>query len=89
VGHGHVLVNGNRVDLPSYQVRVDDVIEFTDKMKKNVQVVEVIEGGIPAVPYLSVDADARRATFTRIPDDGEIPNQVDLQLVVEYYNRLT
>jgi small subunit ribosomal protein S4 len=89
VGHGHILVNGRRLDLPSYQLRDGDVVEFTDKMKKNVQVVETVEGGVQPVPYLSVDSDARQATFLRQPDEGEIPNKVDLQLVVEYYNRLT
>ncbi len=89
VGHGHIVVNGRRVDLPSYQVRVGDVIEFTEKMKKNAQVTEIIEEGSPSIPYLSVDSENRRATFTRLPDEGEIPNKVDLQLVVEYYNRLT
>lgn len=91
VGHGHIMINGQRLDLPSYQVSVGDVIEVGDKMKKNPHIVELAEQirGQHPVPYLSVDSNALTATFMRMPDEGEIPNVVDLQLVVEYYNRLT
>lgn len=89
VVHGHILVNGKRLDLPSYQVRPDDVIELHPRMRKNVHVEEWIEqvGAYP--PYLTVDKTQFKATFTRTPEEGEVQVPVDIQLVVEYYNRLT
>ncbi len=89
VSHGHVLVNGNRVDLPSYQAQPNDVIELHDRMKQNVHVTEWVEqvGAYP--PYLDVDKEGRKATLTRVPEGEEVQVPVQVQLVVEYYNRLT
>jgi small subunit ribosomal protein S4 len=89
VVHGHVQVNGRRVDLPSYQANPGDVITFTEKMRKNVHVVELMEQGVLAPQYMSVDPENISATLLRLPEQKEIPVPVDIQLVVEYYNRLT
>jgi len=91
VGHGHILVNGRRLDLPSYQVKEGDVISINDKMKKNVHIQQLILEGVNPPPYMSADYDNLTATFLREPEQKEIPvtNVVDIQLVVEYYNRLT
>lgn len=89
VGHGHILVNGKRLDLPSYQVAPGDVIELHPRMRKNVHIEEWIEqvGAYP--PYLEVNKNDFKATFTRMPEPGEVQVPVNIQLVVEYYNRLT
>ncbi len=90
VNHGHILVNGRRVDLPSYQVMPGDVVEVHERMKKNVHIQQwVEEGGIATPNYLNVDRDNLRATMTHAPEGKEIFVPVDIQLVVEYYNRLT
>ena len=89
VVHGHVQVNGRRVDLPSYQANPGDVITFTEKMRKTVHVVELMEQGVIAPQYVSVDPENISATLLRLPEQKEIPVPVDIQLVVEYYNRLT
>jgi small subunit ribosomal protein S4 len=89
VGHGHIEVNGERVDLPSYQVKPGDVVSIREKMRKNVQIVELLEQGINPPVYLSVNPDSFSTTFMRLPEQKEIPVTVDIQLVVEYYNRLT
>lgn len=89
VGHGHININGERLDLPSYEVRPGDVISIREKMRNNVHIQEWVES-IGAVPtYLAVDRDKLTATFVRVPDQKEIPVPVQLQLVVEFYNRLT
>lgn len=89
VVHGHVQINGKRLDLPSYQVKEGDVITLTDKMKKNVHVTEWIEQ-ISAYPgYLSVDKDKVSATLLRTPEGDEVQVPVNIQLVVEFYNRMT
>lgn len=89
VNHGHVQVNGQRVDLPSYQVSPGDVISVSEKMRKNVHIVELMEQGVIAPQYMSVDPDNFSATLMRLPEQKEVPVPVDIQLVVEYYNRLT
>jgi small subunit ribosomal protein S4 len=89
VNHGHINVNGERVDLPSYQARPGDVISIRESMRKNPHIVELLEQGVTAPQYLSVDPDNFSATFLRVPEQNEVPVPVDMQLIVEYYNRLT
>lgn len=90
VVHGHILINGKRLNLPSYSVRPGDVISVSEKMQKNPHIVEWLESSGNLVPgYLSMDAAKFSATFLRQPERKEIQIQVDEQLVVEFYNRLT
>ncbi len=89
VGHGHININGRRVDLPSYQVSPGDVIEINDKMKKNVHIQEWVQQSAYSPQYLIVDKDNLKVTFDRMPEVGEVQTPVDIQLVVEFYNRLT
>ena len=90
VGHRHVLVNGQRVDLPSYLVNPGDVISLTPKMRNNVHVQQWMEQVASSnLPYLQVDQAAYAATLVTMPERLQIPVPVDVQLVVEYYNRLT
>ena len=89
VGHGHVLVNDKRVDLPSYQVQPGDVISVSEKMKKNVHIIEWVQQSAYFPPYLNVDKDNLKVTFDRLPEQNEVQIPVDIQQVVEFYNRLT
>lgn len=89
VGHGHILVNGKRVDLPSYQMRVGDVMEIRERMRRNPQILELIGQSVPPPTYILAEPDQFRATFSRIPEQKEVPTPIDMQLIVEYYNRLT
>lgn len=88
VVHGHILVNGKRLNLPSYQVNAGDIIELTPKMKTNVHVTEWVEQTTYFPQYLSVDKDARKSTFVRLPEVEEIQVPVNVQLIVEFYNRI-
>jgi small subunit ribosomal protein S4 len=89
VNHGHIEVNGKRLNLPSYAVQPGDVITVREKMRKNVHMEEWVSA-VGAVPgYLSVDREKMSTTLTRLPEQKEIPVPVQIQLVVEYYNRLT
>ncbi len=89
VGHGHITVNGRRLNLPSYQVQPGDIISVGEKFRKNVHLAEWIEQVAYYPPYLQVDKGNLTATFERLPEEGEVQVPVDVQLVVEYYNRLT
>lgn len=90
VNHGHVKVNGKRVNIPSYQVKPGDVVEVKEKSKQMLMVLESIQSPERDVPeYLDMDAKAVKATFVRQPTLAEIPYPVKMEphLVVEYYSR--
>ncbi len=88
VNHGHVKVNGQRVNIPSYRVKEGDVIEVRDRSKQLAIVIEA--AGLPErdVPdYLDVDHSKMVATFTRTPALSDVPYPVMMEpnLVVEFY----
>jgi len=88
VSHGHFLVNGRKVNTPSYLLKPGDVIEVTEKSKNILPIVEALEssgGRVP--PWLSLDAEARRGTILSLPLRDEIDTQVDETLIVEFYSR--
>ncbi len=85
--HRHILVNGQRVDRPSFVVSPNDVISLKPKMRTNIHVLQWIEEAITPPDYLDVDMNTFSATLIRIPKREEIPVPIDEQLVVEFYNR--
>ena len=90
INHGHIMVNGQRVTIPSFRVRVDDVIEIHPRSRELGLVLEAIESPERDVPdYLDVDYNKMTATFLRVPQLAEIPYPVQMEpnLVIEYYSR--
>ena len=90
VNHGHVKVNGKRVNIPSYLVKAGDVIELKDKSKQMLLVLESLQSPERDVPdYLDMDVKEVKATFVRVPKLAEIPYPVKMEpnLVVEFYSR--
>ena len=88
VNHGHVEVNGQRVNIPSYRVKDGDVISLRSKAKEMVLVLEAVQSAEREVPeYVDVDHSKLTATFIRTPALGDIPYAVMMEpnLVVEYY----
>jgi small subunit ribosomal protein S4 len=89
--HGHITVNGRRVNIPSYLVKPTDVIEVKEKSKK----LAVIQDGLKEVsksgvsPWLTVDVDAVKGIFTAYPRREEVTDLADIneQLVVELYSK--
>lgn len=88
VKHGHVLVDGARLDLPSYQMKPGQVISVRESMRTNPHVLDALENTAHNLTYLSVDKNSVSATFTTLPSRDELPIPVQEQLVVEFYNRL-
>lgn len=88
VSHGHVMVNGRRLNIPSYLVNPGETISLVEKMRKNPHVVEALESNAYTPQYLMADAANFAVTLSRIPERGEIQLPVDESLVVEFYNRL-
>ena len=88
VNHGHVTVNGKRVNIPSYRVKEGDVIAVRDKSKQLAVILEAIQLPERDVPdYLEVDHSKLTATFVRTPALGDVPYPVMMEpnLVVEFY----
>lgn len=90
VSHGHVLVNGKRLNIPSYQVRDGDEIEIRSKAKQFAFVLESLSSGERDVPeYIEFDAKALKGRFVRAPKLADVPYPVQMEpnLVVEFYSR--
>ncbi len=88
VNHGHVTVNGKRVNIPSYRVKEGDVIEVRQKSKQMALVLEAAQSAERDVPdYLEVDHSKMTCTFVRTPSLADVPYPVIMEpnLVVEYY----
>ena len=89
VSHKAFTVNGNVVNIASYQVKPGDVIAVREKAKKQVRIVEALQlaeqGGMPS--WVSVDGKKMEGTFKSLPDRNEIANDVNESLIVELYSR--
>lgn len=88
VVHGHILVNGKKVDRPSYSVAVGDTIALKEKSHNNeVFKANFADSEISTYPYLSKDVNAFSGTLIRKPEREEIPIEINDILIVEYYSR--
>lgn len=88
VSHGHLLLNGKRVDIPSYRVRVGDIAVLTDAVLKNPSVVSTLaDDAFNRAPWLDVDVKTRQAKVVALPDETTLLFNVDIQKVVEYYSQ--
>ena len=90
VNHGHITVNGRRVNIPSYLVKAGDVIAVKDSSKQLVIVLESVQLAERDVPdYIEADHSKMTATYNRIPTLSEIPYAVQMEpnLVIEFYSR--
>ena len=88
VNHGHVTVNGKRVNIPSYRVKEGDVVEVRDKSKQMAVLLEAVQLAERDVPdYIDADHSKMTASFVRTPGLGDVPYPVMMEpnLVIEYY----
>ncbi len=87
VNHGHVLVNGKKVDIPSYLVKSGDVITIKANSSAFLKsVVELIDMAC-APAWMTIDKEALKITFDRIPEREELDPEFKEQLVIEYYSK--
>jgi len=87
VNHGHITVDGKRVDIPSYQVKPGQTIGVREKSKNLDIIKEAIEVNNFVPEYLTFDADKLEGTFTRLPERSELPAEINEALIVEFYSR--
>ena len=89
VRHGHILVNGKRLDIPSYRVKAGDVIAVAPKAKELLPIKEaLISSESMAVPgWLEVDIEKLQGTVLQLPTRDQIDLDIDAQLIVELYSK--
>ncbi|MDR3224181.1 MAG: 30S ribosomal protein S4 [Holosporales bacterium] len=90
INHGHVAVNGKKVDIPSYKVSDDDVIEVVGKMRDNEKTLGAISSTERDIPdYFEIDSKGLKGKFLRTPQFVDVPYPVSMEpnLVIEFYSR--
>lgn len=87
VNHGHILLNGKKVDIPSYQVQPGTTINLRETSKDLVVCKQALEGRFSRVEYVSFDENTMTGTFVRLPERNEFLPEINEQLIVEFYNR--
>ncbi|WP_416897338.1 MAG: 30S ribosomal protein S4 [Minwuia sp.] len=90
VNHGHVMVNGRKVNIPSYRCKPGDVVEIREKSRQINLVLDAVDSPERDLPdYINVDHDKMKGEFTRVPKLADVPYAVAMEpnLVVEYYSR--
>ena len=90
VSHGHVRINGKRVNIPSYQVEEGDIIEIKEKSKQMATILELIQNPERTVPeYIEFDPKEIKAKYIRVPKLAEVPYPTVMQpnFVIEFYSR--
>ncbi|GEM00681.1 small subunit ribosomal protein S4 [Halolactibacillus halophilus] len=87
VNHGHITVDGSRVDIPSYSVTPGQVIAVREKSQKLTIIAEAIEVNAFVPEYVTFDADKLEGTYSRLPERSELPAEINEALIVEWYSR--
>jgi small subunit ribosomal protein S4 len=87
VSHGHVLVNGFRVDIPSYQVQAGDKIAIGSNGQKMTLVTEAMKNWVDVLPYIKREKTAFEGEFVEVPAREQIPVNVNERMIVEFYSR--
>lgn len=87
VTHGHVTVDGKRVDIPSYIVQPGQVISLKEKSKTLEIVKTAVDSTVSRPNYVSFDENKLEGTYVRVPVRDELDPDIDEQLIVEYYNK--
>lgn len=87
VNHGHVLVDGQKVDIPSYRLQPGQTVSLRERSKNLKIVNEALEAMIVRKDFIGYDEEKRIGTFARYPERDEVVPEINEQLIVEFYNR--
>jgi small subunit ribosomal protein S4 len=89
VAHSSILVNGARVNIPSYQVQAGDVVSIREKAKKQLRIQSslAVASNRGAVEWVDVDTTKLEGTLKALPDRGELPSEINENLIVELYSK--
>ena len=87
VNHGHITVNGNKVDIPSYRVKPGDVVAVKDNSKDHKAILSALEKVNKRVEFVTFDDKKLEGKFVRLPERSELNADINESLIVEFYNR--
>lgn len=87
VSHGHVTVNGKKVDIASYRLSVGDVIGLRERSRGLSSIKEALENRVHLAAYLEFNEAAMEGKFIRLPERAELSQEIDEKQIVEFYNR--
>jgi len=87
VNHGHIKVNGRKVDIPSFLVKQGDVVEIKEKSRNMIAILEAMDASASVYPWLQVEREKFMGTYLDIPLRDQIPVNIDERLIVEYYSK--
>ncbi len=88
VNHGHITVNGKKVDIPSYRVKVNDVISLKESSLEHPAVIESLKNVNKRVDYIKFDDKKKEATYLRFPERSELNADINEALIIEFYSRV-
>jgi len=87
VNHGHVLVNGKKQDIPSFEVKPGDTISLREKSQNHKAVLEALENKKIRVAFVTFDDKKKEGKYIRLPERSELNADINESLIVEFYNR--
>lgn len=88
VNHGHILVDGKRVDIASYEVAVGQEISVREKSRNNVHLLASLDAQAGTLPFVEFNRDTMTGSLVRLPERSELDHDYNDSLIVEYYNKL-
>ena len=87
VNHGHILLNGKKVDIPSVIVKPGSTIEVRERSRNMASIVDALEATLNTVAFVSVDKENKKGSYVRLPERSELNQEINEPLVVEFYSR--
>lgn len=87
VNHGHITVNGSKVNIPSYRVKVGDVIGLREQSVNHPAVLASLEACKNRSEFVTFDESKKQGTFVRLPERSELNANINESLIVDFYNR--
>ena len=87
VNHGHILVNGNKVNIPSYTCKPGDIISVKENSMEHKAILNALEQNIKAPAFVEFDKKKLTGTYLRLPERNELNAEINESLIVEFYNR--
>ena len=87
VNHGHIEVDGKKLDIPSAEIKPGQVIAVRENARNFAVINESLEGCISTPAFVEVDKENKKGTYLRTPERNELNQEINESLVVEYYNR--
>jgi len=87
VNHGHIMVDGKKVDIPSFIVKPGQTIEVKETSKNMPSIADAMEATVSTQAYVTFDKEAKKGVYLRLPERNELNAEINESLVVEFYNR--